>query len=218
MLAVLLTTAGAGDAMAYEQLPATSLERDGEFELRRIEPHVVAETFVAGEFESVGNEGFRRLVAYIGGANRVRLEIAMTAPVSQSAASQKIAMTAPVAQERAGDRYRITFLMPAKYTLEALPEPTDERITLRAEPARYVAVIRYSGFWSRARYERHEARLRQWIVERGLEPRSEPIWARYDPPFMPWFLRRNEIMIEVREPDASPGPTEIRSEPEPGPA
>jgi len=187
--------------MAYEQPPARVVERDGDFELRRIEPHVVAETFVEGDFDDVGNEGFRRLAAYIGGANRSRQEISMTAPVSQAAASEKIAMTAPVGQERAGDRYRITFLMPAKYTLETLPEPTDERIALRAEPARSVAVIRYSGFWSRSRYEEHEGRLRSWIAQRGLEPQSEPVWARYDPPFVPWFLRRNEIMIEVREPD-----------------
>jgi hypothetical protein len=198
---VAIMLAAPEDAMGYERLPAVVIERAGEFELRRIEPHIVAETFVEGGFDDVGNEGFRRLAAYIGGANRSRRSISMTAPVSQAAASEKISMTAPVGQEQAGDRYRITFLMPAKYALETLPQPTDERITLCAEPARSVAVIRYSGFWSRSRYEEHEARLRAWIAQRGLEPRSEPVWARYDPPFVPWFLRTNEIMIEVREPD-----------------
>jgi len=190
----------AGDAMSVEKLAYRTIEQEGRFELRMIEPHVVAETFVEGDFEDVGSEGFRRLVDYIGGANRTQARISMTAPVVQEPASEEIAMTAPVAQEKVGDRYRITFVMPSEYTLESLPQPTDPRIRLRAEPERRVAAIRYSGLWSRARYEDHERSLYEWIQQRGLEPIGEPVWARYDPPFMPWFLRRNEILIEVREP------------------
>jgi hypothetical protein len=180
-------TLTAGDAMAIERLAYRTIEREGQIEIRRSQPHVVAETFVDGDFERVGNEGFRRLVGYIGGANR-----------SQA----KISMTAPVVQEKVGDRYRITFLMPSKYTLETLPQPTDTRIRLRTEEMSSVAAIRYSGFWSRSRYDDHEHKLREWIDQRGLEPISEPVWARYDPPFMPWFLRRNEILIELRDPGA----------------
>ena len=197
MLAIGILTAG--DAMAIEKLAYRQIERDGQFELRLIEPHVVAETFVEGDFERVGNEGFRRLVSYIGGANRSQARISMTAPVVQGPASEKISMTAPVAQEKVGDRYRITFLMPSQYTLETLPQPTDARIRLRAQPMRSVAAIRYSGFWSRSRYDDHERKLREWIDQHGLEPISEPVWARYDPPFMPWFLRRNEVLIELRD-------------------
>jgi hypothetical protein len=124
--------AASGEAMAVEKLRYETIEQDGPFELRRLAPHVVAETFVDGGFEDVGNEGFRRLVAYIGGENRQRDEISMTAPVAQEPAT-RIAMTAPVGQERSGDRYRITFVMPSRYTLESLPEPTDERITLRPD-------------------------------------------------------------------------------------
>ncbi len=183
--------------MAIEKLSYRTIEQDGDIELRRVEPHVVAETFVEGDFERVGSEGFRRLVQYIGGANRTRASIAMTAPVAQEPASEKIAMTAPVAQEKVGDRYRITFVMPAKYSLANLPQPTDDRVRLREEPARIVAAIRYSGFWSRQRYDVHERRLRDWIHGRGLDPVGRPVWARYDPPFLPWFWRRNEILIEL---------------------
>lgn len=196
---VLGAALAAGDTMAFEKLDYEVLEANGAFELREIAPHRVAETFVDGDFDEVGSEGFRRLVAYIGGANRARSEISMTAPVAQQRESQKISMTAPVGQQRVGERYRVTFLMPAEYTLETLPEPTDERITLRAEPARTVAAIRYRGTWSRSRYLRHESELRDWVEKRGLEIVGEPVWARYDPPFMPWFLRRNEILFEVRE-------------------
>ena len=127
----------------------------------------------------------------------------MTAPVVQEPASEKISMTAPVGQEKVGGRYRITFLMPSKYTIENLPEPADGRIRFAVEPEHTVASIRYSGFWSRSRYEEHEQMLREWIEVRGLEPVSDPVWARYDPPFMPWFLRRNEILIKVKEPIAA---------------
>lgn len=187
-------------ALAIEKLAYTVLESDGPFELREVAAHVVAETFVEGDFDDVGGEGFRRLVAYIGGENRSRAKISMTAPVTQEAepASEKIPMTAPVTQEAVDGRYRITFLMPSQYTLETLPEPTDERITLRAEPARTVAVVRYRGTWSRSRYEDHEAKLLDWIAGRRLEVLGEPVWSRYDPPFMPWFLRRNEIGVTVR--------------------
>lgn len=199
LLTTILMALGAGDAMALEKLSYEVLESDGPIELRRIEPHQVAETWVDGEFDAVGSEGFRRLVAYIGGANRGGAEIAMTAPVGQQAEPQKIAMTAPVGQQRVGERYRITFVMPAEYAPGALPVPTDERVAIRDEPARTVAAIRYSGTWSERRYQRHEDELRSWIAAQGLEVVGEPVWARYDPPFMPWFLRRNEIFFEVRE-------------------
>jgi SOUL heme-binding protein len=112
LLAIGILTA-VGDAMATEKLTYRTIEQDGRFELRLIAPHVVAETLVDGDFEGVGNEGFRRLVAYIGGANRTQARISMTAPVVQESASEEIAMTAPVGQEKVGDRYRITFLMPS---------------------------------------------------------------------------------------------------------
>jgi hypothetical protein len=193
----ILTTAE--DAMSVEQLAYRTITQDGRCELRLIESHLVAETFVEGDFDQVGREGFRRLFDYIGGANRTEARISMTAPVEQEPASEEIAMTAPVSQEKVGDRYRITFVMPSEYTFESLPQPTDARIRLREEPERKVAAIRYSGIWSRSRYEKYESSLREWIRQHGLEPVGEPVWARYDPPFMPWFLRRNEILIEVHE-------------------
>ena len=201
LVAVGILAAG-GHAMAVEKLTYHAVEQDGPFELRQMEPHVVAETFVEGKFDDVGSEGFRRLVKYIGGANRTQASIAMTAPVVQEPASQAIAMTAPVGQEKVGDRYRITFVIPSAYTLDLLPQPTDERIRLRAEPGRTAAAIRYSGTWSRSRYAEHERKLVEWIELRDLEPIGGPVWARYDPPFMPWFLRRNEILIEVQAPEA----------------
>jgi effector-binding domain-containing protein len=184
--------------MATEELPYRVLEQAGDFELRQYQPYVVAETLVEGDFQKVGNEGFRRLFDYIQGKNRKQQPIPMTAPVTQEAASEKIPMTAPVGQEQVGEKWRITFVMPSSYSLKTLPEPLDPRIKLVEVPAALMAAVRYSGFWTRSRYEAQEKRLREFIQQKGLKITGDPIFARYNPPFMPWFLRRNEVLIPVK--------------------
>jgi hypothetical protein len=192
-----ITSSFGSHALAIEKAKYTLIEREGNFELRQYEPHIVAETVVSGSFSDVGNEGFRRLFDYISGQNRAKASIAMTAPVNQQPSSQKIGMTAPVNQEREGADWRITFLMPSEYTMDTLPEPLDPEIRLVQRPGRLMAAYRYSGTWDRSRYEDRETRLRALIHSHGLTPVGDPIFARYDPPFMPWFLRRNEVLIPV---------------------
>jgi hypothetical protein len=84
------------------------LEKDDSFEIRQYEAQIVAETFVVGDLEEVGNEGFRRLYAYISGENTKKQSISMAAPVGQQAGSEKIAMTAPVSQEKKDNRWKNT--------------------------------------------------------------------------------------------------------------
>ena len=186
-------------AMAIEEAPYTLIAKSGPFELRQYQPTIVAATLVEGDFTEVGNEGFRRLADYINGNNRRKQSIAMTAPVGQESGSQKIAMTAPVGQQPSSGRWRITFVMPAAYSLESLPQPLDERVFLQQVPGRRMAAVRYSGTWSRSGYDKNLERLLQWLKEQGLQPVAQPLWARYNPPFMPWFLRRNEVLIAVPE-------------------
>jgi hypothetical protein len=185
--------------MAREEPPYKVLETEGNFELRRYESFIVAETYVEGDFEEVGSDGFRRLADYIGGNNKKKTSISMTAPVGQRSESVKISMTAPVTQERENQRWRITFMMPSKYTMDTLPVPDDDRIVLRPEKPKVTAVIGYSGTWGRKRYEEHERKLKDWIAIKGWEIIGEPTWARYNPPFVPWFLRKNEILIPVEK-------------------
>jgi hypothetical protein len=189
--------------MAVEQAEYTVVVQDGRFELRDYAPHVVAETVVAGEFEQAGNRAFSALFRYISGDNRSRSKLAMTAPVSQAsrgdeAGGEKIAMTAPVAQHAADSRWAVSFMMPAAYSLETLPRPSDPRVVLREVPARRVAAVRYSGMWSEKSYLRHKTELESWVAQRGLRPEGDVVWARYNPPFAPWFVRRNEILVEVQ--------------------
>ena len=189
----------AKSAMAIEKAKYTVIEKKDEFEIRQYDSQIVAETYVEGALEDVGDEGFRRLYGYISGDNTKKESISMTAPVRQEAKSEKIAMTAPVGQEKRDDRWRITFLMPAEYSLESLPEPTDPQVKVVQDPGRLMAAIRYSGTWSEEGYVENKALLEDYIHKRGLVKAGEPVWARYDPPFMPWFLRRNEVLIPVEK-------------------
>jgi hypothetical protein len=197
LMAALLIAMGA-PAMAIEEPSYRILETEGEFELRKYSPHIMAETYVEGDFEAVGSEGFRRLADYIGGKNQKKESISMTAPVSQDPASEKIAMTAPVSQARENGRWRVAFLMPSAYTMDTLPIPDDERIALREDKEKTVAVIRYSGTWGKKRYEDHATKLMEWISKKDWKIIGAAVWARYNPPFVPWFMRRNEILIPVQ--------------------
>ena len=183
--------------MAIEEAKYEVVKKDNKFEIRDYAPHILAETVVEGDVKDAGNKAFKRLFRYISGDNRSRDKVAMTAPVSQQPMREKIKMTAPVGQRRVQEKWAVSFMMPASYTLETLPEPEDPNITLRQVPARRMAAVRYSGFWSEKRYLKYKSELESWIHERGLTIVGDPIWARYNPPFTPWFLRRNEILIPV---------------------
>lgn len=170
-------------------------------EVRSYAAAIVAETEVSeAEFKSAGNAGFRILASYIFGNNQGKREIAMTAPVAQRTRGSEIAMTAPVAQSSQGDRgWVVSFTMPAQWTWETLPVPNDARVHLRQLPARQVAAIRFSGTWSDAHFAEQRERLLAAVSTAGLRTVGEPWTARYDPPWTPWFMRRNEILVEVAQ-------------------
>jgi hypothetical protein len=163
--------------------------RIGDVEIRRYEPYVVAETVVDGPLERAGNRGFRVLAGYIFGANE-----------TSSGDSTKLAMTTPVTQERVGEEYRVRFMMPSGYNVDDLPTPKDARVRIEPIGSRRLGAIRYSGRWSGSAFERQLARLEETLGKGGFEPVGEAIWARYDPPWKPWFLRRNEVLIAVDAP------------------
>jgi hypothetical protein len=181
--------------MAIDEPGYTVVRKDDAFEVRRYEPYVVAETVVNAPAEEAGNQGFRILAGYIFGQNKGARKIEMTAPVAQT--PTKIAMTAPVAQSATPEGYVVQFAMPREWTLETLPEPTDARVKLRAIPARTLAVIGYSGTWSQSNYDENLKKLQDALEKAAIKWHGEPVWARYDPPWKPWFWRRNEILLEV---------------------
>jgi len=183
-------------AMAIEEPRFKVLEKDGSFELREYSAYIVAETRVEAGFEDAGSLAFQRLFRYISGNNVAQQKIAMTAPVTQSG-SEKIKMTAPVSQVADGNAYLVAFSLPSTYTLATAPKPLDPTVRIRQVPAQLIACWRYSGRWTESNYRDHEVLLRERINSRELIARGDPVLARYNPPFTPWFMRRNEVLIPV---------------------
>ena len=184
---------------AIEEPAYNVLRAFGNVELRQYAPYVVAEVVTDGAAEDAGNAAFPILAGYIFGKNKAKKTFDMTAPVTQTAAPVKMAMTAPVTQATApGGGQLIQFVLPRGVTLETAPEPLDPRVQLRLVPASQWAAIRYSGTWSQANYDEHLALLRAALMTEGVVTQGEPVLARYNAPFTPWFLRRNEIWLALR--------------------
>jgi hypothetical protein len=169
-------------------------------EVRLYAPYVVAEVTVPGTAKDAGNTAFPILAGYIFGKNQGERKFDMTAPVTQAAAAVKLEMTAPVTQAAAADGFVVQFVLPRSVSLATAPEPLDGRIRLREVPARRVAAIRYSGSWTQANYEEHLDTLQSILRGARMDWVGEPVWSRYDPPFKPWFLRRNEIWLALDQP------------------
>ena len=196
VFAVLLSTI-AVNVMAVEEAKYTVLVQQDKLEIREYSPSIVAEVIIKDEFKDASNAAFRPLFKYISGDNTSRDKIAMTAPVAQKPEPEKIAMTSPVGQQKSGDSWAVSFMMPDSYTMESIPLPDNPSVKLREIPTYRTAAIRYSGTWSEKSYRKQLALLQEWMEAENLEPAGEPVWARYNAPFTPWFMRRNEILIPI---------------------
>ncbi len=195
--AVVLWFSGRG--MAVEEPKFEVVKKTDSYEIRSYKSTIVAETKVETAFEDAGNEAFKVLASYIFGNNKSQTKMEMTAPVSQ-AKSEKIAMTAPVGMKKDDGGFLVQFTMPSQFSMKTLPQPNDSRVTIREIPARKVAVLRYSGTWSESRYRKKLCQLEIAIKKDKLKTRGEPVFCRFNSPFWPpWFMRRNEIWIELAD-------------------
>lgn len=172
------------------------IAKEGDFELRDYAPYIVAEVITEGERDSAVSAGFRILAGYIFGGNTSQSKIAMTAPVTQSK-GETIEMTAPVTQTGSGSSWVIRFMMPQAYTMSSLPKPDDERIALKQIKSRRVAVLKFSGLWTEGNLNARREELAAMIKKKSLKPKGEANYAFYDPPWKPFFWRRNEVMQEI---------------------
>ena len=166
-------------------------------EVRQYAPYVVAQVLVSGPADDAGTQAFPILAGYIFGKNKDATKFDMTAPVTQAAVPMKLGMTAPVTQAAAPGGFIVQFVLPKGITLATAPEPVDPRVQLREVPARRVAVIRYSGFWSQANYDEHLGKLEAALRAAQLPWAGEPTLSRYNAPFTPWLMRRNEIWLTL---------------------
>jgi hypothetical protein len=184
------------------------------YEIREYAAYIIAETTVSGakDRDEAARKGFPIVAGYIFGDNTSKDKIAMTAPVNTEAGeSEKIAMTAPVntekiamtvpvntEQEKADGTYKISFVMPSKYTLETLPIPNDSRVTIKEVPSRKVAVKRFTWSASESAVKKHEEALLSALERDNIETVGAINVARYNPPWTMPFMLRNEVQIEVK--------------------
>ncbi len=157
---------------------------EGEFEIRDYPALIVAEIVRRGERRTAVNDGFRPLATYIFAKERDGEPIAMTAPVTQET-------------DDVGQTWTVRFVMPAEYTLESLPNPENADIQLVEVPAgRRVAII-FSGTATDEMIAQKEELLRAWMQQRGVEPVGPATYAYYNAPFIPGFMKRNEVLFEI---------------------
>jgi hypothetical protein len=189
--------------MSRVEQPAYQIvSAEGSIEIRSYGAMIAAEAEVQGERKTAISEGFRLIAAYIFGANKPNVKIAMTAPVQQQS-PQTIAMTAPVTQQADGKAWTVRFIMPRSWTIEALPAPNDTRVRLKPIPPKRMVAIRFSGLANDRLIQMKTDELRKYSSEHKIRTIGEPLLAFYNPPWTLPFFRRNEIMLELVDPSAS---------------
>lgn len=180
-----------------ETLSYTVLSSDKEYEIRELPAHIIAETTVSSNFDDASGEAFNILAGYIFGNNKKKQSISMTTPVIENE-YEKIAMTAPVVEQDSGANQKVfSFVMPAEYTLETLPEPMDKKITIKKVESKKTAVLSFSGFYSEKKINEKKQLLKQYMDRDGLEY-SSVSWAGYNPPWTPPFMRRLEVWAKLK--------------------
>lgn len=167
--------------MAIEQAPYTTLIKEGSFEIRQMQSMIIA---VTQERNLDGNRGFSTIFNYISGDN---------------VPHKKIAMTVPVINELNDQSMTTAFVMPKQYTLKDLPAPLDPTLTLKEVPSRLMACLTFSGSVSPTVLREKQEALLNWIHQNHASEIGQPMLARYNPPFIPGFLKRNEVMIEIEK-------------------
>ena len=168
------------------------LKTEGNIQLRRYNPMIIALVNVKGTRRDAIGKGFRLLADYIFGDNVGQRTISDPAGTRESI---KIAMTAPVQQQSVDSGWQISFVMPSEYTTGTLPSPTNKLITIRTEDSRDFFTITFSGLNSDQNIEKNQNILSKYLEVNNISTSSKPIYAFYNPPWTLPFFRRNEILI-----------------------
>lgn len=175
----------------------TAVRTEDEFEVRRYEAYVVAELVVPGPADNAANAGFHVLTEYRSGKNSARRSFGTNSPVIQTPADASLDATGPMIPSMADNAFLVQFIMPRGLALPELPAPIDPRVRLRSLAAATQIVRRYAGTWSQQTYRKHLEILRRTTQQAGIATKGQPVFARYDAPYVLPFLRRNEIWLAV---------------------
>jgi len=168
-----------------EKAQYSVIEKIEDIEIRKYPEMILA---VVDDIDE--DSAFGLLFNYISGDNKVQDKIKMTAPVISS---KKISMTAPVISR---DNY-MAFVLPSSYNKETTPMPRNPKVKVEFQPKKHVAVLRFSGHTSDSRVTKMTEKMFSKLKASNIKFKGAPFLMRYNSPFTPWFLRRNEVAVEV---------------------
>lgn len=164
--------------MAIQKATYTILKKDKQFEIRKYDSMVLAST---NETTLSGSTGFSRVFNYISGYNE---------------SNQKIAMTAPVFN-RIDQQMTTAFVMPSNFDLSSLPKPKDKQLQLINMPETIMIACSFKGNVNQKIIQEVSQQTLGWAKKQNLKVVGPLILARYQPPFLPWFLKKSDILFEI---------------------
>jgi effector-binding domain-containing protein len=175
------------------------IERIGDaVEIRQYPRRIAAETTVeASKSDNPRGEAFRAIAGYIFGANKGGRKIDMTSPVEITSSGKKIAMTAPVEVKSSDNSLVMRFFMPAEYSSEQLPEPSNPQVKVIELPPTTVAVLRFSGSTDDAAVAIQKVVLMKALQSTKWKVAGPATAFFYNPPWTLPFLRTNEVAVPV---------------------
>ena len=193
MKQILLTIAMLSSLPAWAEIEQPNykviLEKDM-FAIRDYTSVMAVETEVFSSRGEAAGDAFRSLFRYISGENEDNLEISMTSPVAQTLANQN--------DDDSAERWMVRFFLPRNMAEDNIPLPNEKGVTVSKLKAQRFASVSFRGSQSDKKIEENTAKLKAFITQNGYEVSGRPIYAFYDPPFIPWFLRDNEIWLPVK--------------------
>jgi len=192
IICVVLVAAWVLYMRSLEQPKYSLVEKDGEIEIRDYAAMTVAEVVRTGDRDTAVRSGFGPLARYIFAEERSGDKIAMTAPVTQQIEDDELTTEADNSTS-----WRVRFVLPSEYDLGSLPAPSNADVELKEIPASRKAVIRFSGRANDKLIAEQQALLVKWFEIRGIKPVGQPVYAYYEDPFTPGFLRRNEVLFDI---------------------
>lgn len=163
------------------------VREDEDVEIRDYDAMLVAETIKSGYHEKARRLGFETLYDFIRANNRVGKKIAMTVPVLQQLSEG----------EGRTRGWAVRFVMPSKYTKASLPAPNNDDVEIIEVPAKRVAAVSFNGKFTASLASKKLMTLYNYLADQHLKQVGDPIYAFYNPPWTPGFMRRNEILLEI---------------------
>ena len=172
-------------AMAIETPKHTFIKKENGFEIREYGPIIIATTSVKSDYSDAISTGFRRIASYIFGGNSASMSIEMTAPVLTNTPDPE-------------DIYEIQFVMPSEHSMEDLPQPNSQNVTLKKVNLGRTAVLRFGGWATKDRASHYQNELSDLLAASGYTVNGTFMVAQYNSPWAIPPFRKNEIIVQIR--------------------